>query len=135
MTDDRWRRIFMRRVNFGLVLLIFFVGYGRVGAEEKSYPANKQVELTGTVKEGIGYDANDKREGYYFLSLEEPISVGADKFGDEEKRVRDIQLVSLSGAGIGRFLGKKIEIKGKLFHSFSAHHHTKVLLEVGKSSY
>jgi hypothetical protein len=124
----------MRYVNFGLILFIFFAGHGWVRAEEKSYPANKEVELVGTVKEGIGYDANNKREEYYFLSLEKTISVGADEFNDGKKGVKNIQLVPLSGAVIGKFLGKQIAIKGKLFHSFSAHHHTKILFEIGKSN-
>ena len=124
----------MRYINFGLVLLILFVGHGWVRAEEKSYSANKEIELMGAVKEGIGYDANNKREEYYFLSLERTISVGADEFNDEKKSVKDIQLVPLSGVVIGKFLGKKIAIKGKLFHSFSAHHHTKILFEIGKSN-
>jgi hypothetical protein len=124
----------MRYVDFSLVILIFFIGLGWAKAEEKSYPVNKNIELTGTVKEGIGYDANNKREEYYFLSLKKPISVIADEFNDETKGVKEIQLVPLSGVAIGGFLGKKIATKGKLFHADNSHHHTKILLEVDKSN-
>ncbi len=86
------------------------------------------------MREGLGFDANRKREEYYFLHLDKSISVDADQFSDERKGVRDIQLVPLSGVAIGSFLDKRIAIKGKLFHSFSAHHHKKVLLEIGKAN-
>jgi hypothetical protein len=123
-------------MNVGLVSLIFFVAVGCdwVGAEDKTYPPNKEVELTGVVKEGVGYDANNRREEYYYLSLEKAISVGRDEFSDEEKGVKEIQLVPLSDVVIGGFLGKQITIKGKLFHADNSHHHTKILLAVSKSN-
>jgi hypothetical protein len=124
----------MRHLSFGFVFLVLFVGCAWSGAEEKPYPTHKQVELTGVVREGFGFDANRKREEYYFLHLDKAISVDADQFSDERKGVRDVQLVPLSDVAIGSFLGKGIAIKGKLFHSFSAHHHKKVLLEVGKAN-
>jgi len=54
--------------------------------------SNSQVELVGTVNEGVGYDANNKREEYYFLSLEKAISVAGDD-DPEEKHIEKIQLV------------------------------------------
>jgi|SRR6266851_3284142 len=125
---------FMRRLKFGFVFFVLFISCGWSGAEEKPYPTHKQVELTGVVREGFGFDANRKREEYFFLRLDKAISVDADQFSDERKGVRDIQLVPLSDVAIGSFLDKRIAIKGKLFHSFSAHHHKKVLLEVGETN-
>ena len=124
----------MKQLKLGLVLFAFLMGCSWLRAEEKSYPPNQYVELVGTVKEGLGYDANKKREPYYFLRLDKPIAVAADQYSEERKGIRDLQLVLLHGAKIGHLVGKHIAVKGKLSHAFSAHHHTKVLLELDKST-
>jgi hypothetical protein len=76
----------------------------------------------------------DAPEVYWILHLTKPICVNADKNvtgGEEpEKNVYDIQLI-LSEEQYARYkglLGKRVEVSGKLMHSFTGHHHTKVLL-------
>ncbi len=119
------------RIVLGL-FLIFPMSFA--SAEEKLYQTEKQVTLTGIVQEGIGYDANDKREEYYLLEVEPPFSVAPDEFGDGAQGIRKIQLVPLGGVHIGKYFKKRIEIAGKLSYGITAHHHTKVLLEIDEAS-
>lgn len=123
----------MKLINAILVVVVIIGSIGLGTAEGKSYPTDTEVELTGTVKQGAGYDADNNREEYFFLYLDRAISVDADEFGEKESHVREIQIVPLSGVTISQFLGKKISIKGNLLHAHSAHHYTKVLLVVGRS--
>ncbi len=80
----------------------------------------------------------DEREGVYLLELEEPFDIAAaddpkKPLNDSEgwgKNVKRIQLIS--DGTLGRRVGKKITVKGKLSEALFGHHHTSVLMEALK---
>lgn len=68
------------------------------------------------------------------LILDEPVSVRA-KPGDgfnanAVQRVRRIQLIFSPEQPYKEFIGKKVFVEGTLFHAFSGHHYTKVVMDV-----
>jgi len=74
----------------------------------------------------------DKKETCYILILDSPIDVLSgekDEFNKTERSITDIQLVILDYAPFHPYLNQRIEVSGKLFHSETGHHHTKVLME------
>jgi hypothetical protein len=99
-------------------------------ADEQPYPVEKPVELSGTVAKDKGYDANDKRENYYYLKLAQPISVAADEIDRQKDGVARMQMVFLADIDGKQYFGKRVSIKGKLFHGHTAHHHTDVLIQI-----
>lgn len=94
------------------------------------------VELVGLLSVETFSDARGEMEKGVILSLHEPIDVKGDEFGDRVNGITNIQIVYLGGDRwkIEKYIGKKIKINGKLFHAHTAHHHTKVLLEVRANS-
>ncbi len=101
-----------------------------VFADGKVYPVEAEVELSGTVARDKGYDANDKREDYYYLKLAQPISVAADEIDRQKDGVAKIQMVFLADIDGKQYFRKKVSIKGKLFHGHTAHHHTDILIQI-----
>ena len=95
-----------------------------------------------SIKEG------DEIERHFYLKLNHPINVIPNpkeknhefENATVEKNVRIFQLVisadgSAKSESIWKFLrkkgkGKKVEITGSLFHRFTGHHHSRVLLSV-----
>jgi len=74
----------------------------------------------------------DRIETFYILILDSPINVLSkknDEFNEPERNIRDIQLVILDYSTFRTYLNKSIRVSGKLFHSETGHHHTKVLME------
>jgi hypothetical protein len=75
----------------------------------------------------------DQPETYWILHLDAPVCVTASADNDAESGVKDIQLI-LPPAGYARFrkfVGQsiRVDVRGKLLHAISGHHHTPVLLE------
>jgi hypothetical protein len=85
-----------------------------------------------SIKEG------DEREGVYILQLEEPFDIAAANnpkkpFNDSEGWGKNVKRIQLIGDGtLGRRVGKKITVAGKLSEAIFAHHHTSVVMEVLK---
>ncbi len=77
--------------RFLFVCLLFVSGVCALAAEG-AYVTNTPVELTGTFGVGVGLDANDKKEYYYYLKLDRPIVVQDNEYGENEANVRKIQL-------------------------------------------
>lgn len=117
-------------------------------AENRVYhyePEN--VELIGTVEEQTfpgrpGYESikngDEIERGWYFRLLS-PIDVELSKNdGDHnskaESNVKILQLAwfpnKVVGAALPNLVGKKVELKGQLFHAFTAHHHARILMRV-----
>lgn len=122
--------ILKKRVNFLVIiflLLIFSSTRGLAVAEELS-TAN-MVKLSGILSVRNFVDANDKVEKEYVLTVK-PIDVVKDEFGGPVKHVTEIQLVMPRKIEEKKFIDKTIEVKGVLFYPITAHHHTKVLMEV-----
>lgn len=106
-----------------------------VFADGKIYPTETAVEITGTVAQGKGYDANDKREDYYYLKLAHPISVAGDEADLKQKDgVVKIQMVFLADVDKRTYYRKKVVVRGKLFHGYTAHHHTDILIQIENPS-
>lgn len=77
----------------------------------------------------------DKREVQWVLHLSRPACVNG-KVGDDlnsgsESQIKEMQLVILNQADWKRFaplVGKSVKVTGTLFHAFTGHHRTSILL-------
>lgn len=75
----------------------------------------------------------DSRERSWILSLDKPIKVRAKDetdpvTGPSVDNVRELQLVLHKPRR--KMIGKKVRVKGTLFHAHTGHHHTDVLMDV-----
>ncbi len=127
----------MKKVKNVIYLVLCLLAFSGMNAQagDASYKTNTPVELTGTFGVDVGLDANDKEEHYYYLKLDKPIHVVDTDYGENEDSVRKIQLAIYIESGefsSQTYKGKRIKVKGSLFHSFTAHHHTKILMSVDK---
>lgn len=134
-----------------LILIIFFLfiatrGFGETAqkTQEKKWLSYQPtvVELKGTlsIKTYYGppnYGENpdtDAKETLPVLILEKPLNVRGNpdpKAGFDRKSaedVREIQLVLTMPHK--EFIGKALLVRGTLFHAFTGHHHTEVLMDV-----
>ncbi|MBA2340691.1 MAG: DUF4431 domain-containing protein [Pyrinomonadaceae bacterium] len=76
----------------------------------------------------------DAPETTWVLHLARPVCIerGQDEIDEREEGVMDLQL-ALEPAEYTRYrnlLNQVVVVRGKLFHSHTGHHHTKVLLDV-----
>jgi hypothetical protein len=86
---------------------------------------------------GFGEDPEvDLIDRVWQLRLFAPVDVigtpGDDINSESENDVGRVGLVNFSKANLIAHLGRRFMVEGTLFHSHTAHHHTKVLLEVQK---
>lgn len=100
------------------------------------------VELNGTlsVKTYYGppnYGENpdtDTKEALPVLVLSKPVNVRGNpdpKAGFDRRSVEDVREIQLVLTTPHKeFIGKTVLVKGTLFHAFTAHHHTDVLMDV-----
>lgn len=98
------------------------------------------VELSGTFGVDVGLDANDVEEHYYYVKLDQPIDVDDVTDPDPEyvRHETNITKIQLALDGDERFSskaykGKRVTIKGALYGSHSAHHHTRILMSLKQS--
>ena len=124
----------MKRFCQFFMMTMLLASSQRLLAEEKLYPVETAVEIVGVVAEGKGYDANDRRENYFYLKLERPISVAGDKIDRQRDGVAKIQMVFLADMDGRQYYRKRVVIKGKLFHGHTAHHHTGILVQIESSA-
>lgn len=126
-----------------LLLLVASVAYASAQEQCLSYdPAEAQV--TGTLSRQVvpgppNYQSvrrGDKPETIWVLTLDKPVCVtgNTDDINEPEQNVTDLQLV-LEGAQfaqVRRMSGRRVRVAatGTLFHAHTAHHRTKVLLDV-----
>lgn len=115
---------------FVLCLLAFSGMHALAG--EASYKTDTPVEFTGMFGVAVGLDANDKKEYYYYLKLDQPIDVVDTENGQNEAHVNKVQLAIPFQIFTRTYKSKRIAVKGSLFHSFTAHHHTRILMSVDK---
>ncbi|MCX5788462.1 MAG: DUF4431 domain-containing protein [Elusimicrobia bacterium] len=99
------------------------------------------VVLVGTLATEVFYGppsygenpATDAKEKPFILTLNSPVDVKAGADDQAEKNVKKVTLVfDPAEVSMKPFLGKKVQVKGTLFHSFNGHHHTPVLIDVQK---
>ena len=80
----------------------------------------------------------DEREAVYILELEEPFDIATANdpktpLNDSEGWGRNVKRIQLTNYGIlGRRIGKKVTVRGRLSEAIFGHHHTSVLMEVLK---
>lgn len=122
----------MKHIAYLALCLLAFSGMC-AHAGGTSYKTNTQVEFSGTFGVAVGLDANDKKEYYYYLKLDQPIDVADAEYGENEAHITKIQLAIPFQFYTKTYKGKRITVKGTLFHSFTAHHHTKILMTVDKA--
>ena len=74
----------------------------------------------------------DSRETQGILVLSKPICVDKNPNGydEAEKNQLEVTLVPNSKTNLKDYLGKQVTVHGKLFHAFTGHHHTPVLIEI-----
>ena len=126
-----------------LILLLSSAAYARAQEQCLSYdPA--EVRLAGTISKQVvpgppNYEnvrTGDKPETIWILTLDKPVCVtgNTDDVNEAEQNVTDLQLVLQPNhfAQLNRMGGRKLQVVslGKLFHAHTAHHRTKVLLDV-----
>jgi len=123
-------------IRFVVMCICLLVSSFAFGVELKTEP--DVIQLVGTfVKPEHKDEETGKKSRYYAIKLEAPVDVAKDDFGDAEKGVKLMQLVLMGDAAsskavVKKFTGKKIKVSGTLFHAHTAHHMTKVLLQVQK---
>ncbi len=133
----------MRNVFTFFVLILLLCGFAEP-AQEKDWLSYQPavVELKGTLRLNHYYGPpnygenpkTDAREALPILILSKPVNVRGNpdpKAGFDKKSVkgaRKIQLVLTTP--YKEFIGKTVIVKGTLFHAFTGHHHTDVLMDV-----
>jgi Domain of unknown function (DUF4431) len=136
-----------RILTVGLTLTLF--GFGMANSS-LSTPLAKKVlyephvtQLTGTLVKEVAPGApnyssiedGDKAETYWFLKLQTPVDIDADKavpVNEQERNISKIQLV-LDHVQYKKWksqLKKRVTVTGTLFHRWNAHHHAPVLMIV-----
>lgn len=97
----------------------------------EAHSTDTRVTLSGVVGERQYLDANDKLETAIVLDLSAPVSVRGDGVGGPIGGVSTVQLVWPDRLREEEdYLGKRVRATGKLFYTTTAHHHTRVLLDV-----
>jgi hypothetical protein len=87
---------------------------------------------------GFGEDPiHDAREDYLALTLDAPVCMKASSEPNSddvaETEIKAMQLVFRNGEVFKQtkqWIGKRISVTGSLYHGFTGHHHTTVLLQV-----
>ena len=80
-------------------------------------------------------ERGDRPETYWILQLETPICVSRDTSSElnvSENNIKELQLVLNEDeySKHSNFLKIRVAVKGTLFHGFSGHHNTHVLITV-----
>jgi len=119
----------MKRINMILLLLLFGLLNKNFSMAE-SISSHHEIELSGKLSLRTFLDANGKAEKEFVLTLLTPISVAKDEFGGPVNEITEIQMVLPSHVKGIKYSGKHVVVKGVLFYPITAHHHTKVLMEV-----
>ncbi len=126
-----------------LILLLASAVYAQAQERCLSYdPA--EVQLAGTISKQVvpgppnyqNVKKGDKPETIWILTLDKAVCVtgNTDDVNEPEQNVTDLQLLLQPNhfAQLNRMGGQKPQVVslGKLFHAHTAHHRTKVLLDV-----
>jgi hypothetical protein len=104
------------------------------------------VTLAGTITRHMGYGppgfgedpANDAKEHYWRLDLDKPICINGSGKDDPnmqgERNVKHLEIVYENEYPTGGdWVGHRVSITGTLYHGFSGHHHTRVLITAAET--
>ena len=137
-SNGRYKKLTMTNVLFGLFIVL---SAHWVSAESRCLNYNEDgVVMTGKVmiKTFFGppnYGENpstDSKETQAILKLDQPVCTNADPKNDEEAEagLTEITLVPMQKINFRSYANKRIRVTGNLFHAFTGHHHTSVLISV-----
>ena len=129
-----------------LLALALLIGLSKWASAQTCLEYGPTVTLTGKVYSKVfpgppNYESvkrGDRPETTLILSLATPTCTTnktADDIDVPEPDIREVQLVLSKPSDwklIKRVLGKPVVITGTLFHSHTAHHRTKILLDVAE---
>ncbi len=93
----------------------------------KTFPGRPNYE---SVEKG------DEPENEWILNADMPLCTNKDSSDPNnlsEANIRELELVFMGQQGYdtyGPMLGKTVDVTGSLFHAYTAHHHTTILLQV-----
>ena len=132
---------FLKLVGF---VFFIFLSFNALAKNKVFHYEPQKEELTGTLDiqtfPGLpNYESiakGDEIERGFYLKLDHPIDVIAtDKVSnsESEKNVRVVQLILSNGFwDQAQKLGREghVILKGELWHQYTGHHHSRVLLEV-----
>lgn len=101
-----------------------------------------EIKLTGVIKKVVfpgrpnymSIKDGDEPEVYWVLYLNEPVCVKGDPSNilnaEGESNVISLQLLIDNYDKYRQLLERKVVVRGKLMHSFTGHHHTRVMMMV-----
>jgi hypothetical protein len=135
----------MRCRAFNLVLPCFLLlSAARAWADPgcQQY-GNSDTTLTGKLASrefygppGFGQNpATDRRERQAVLLLDKPLCVerSPDGYDEAERGQMNVTLVPLGAhVPLQPYVDRRVRVQGRLFHAFSGHHHTPLLLELDR---
>jgi Domain of unknown function (DUF4431) len=117
-------------------------GFGSSASAQKCLGYGPTVSLTGTIRSQVfpgppdyeSIKSGDRKETATILRLTaSTCTIGNDPRDLPETGLREMQLVVTRSADwetIRRRRGKRVIVRGTLFHAITGHHRTKVLIEV-----
>ena len=134
----------MRITSWNLLgAMALMMGLSALASEPCLHYEPEVVELVGTMKAKVfpggpnfeSVKAGDAPEKYWVLQLANPICVvpiqpDPNSINEPESGICLLQLNEPDYKGCKHLLGKQVKVKGRLVHSITGHHHTKVMLEV-----
>lgn len=126
---------------FALLLLLLLNSFGASAQRQQCLDYEPAVvQLIGTINKQTfpgppNYKSirkGDKPETYWVLHLSDFVCTQPSGDYDSEDRVSDFQLILTQKqyALYRKFLGRRVNVTGRLSHATTGHHHTPVLLEV-----
>ena len=132
-----------------IILLTLFCGASMRESvqQEKVYYFEPDTSfVTGILKQEVyfgppNYGENpktDSKEKQYVFYPNKPISVLSkpntkqDSYNTTTKNIKSFQLVNTRNISLSKYINKKIKISGTFFGAHTAHHHTKILLDIVK---
>ena len=138
------RLIFSMRPMLLIATLILVVGSFRATSAQCLNYWPTVITVSGTLRAQTfpgppNYESikrGDRKERAIILTLRAPTcTTGGDprNYNDPETNVREMQLVVTKSAHwktVERRFGRRVVVTGTLFHAFTGHHRTKVLIDV-----
>lgn len=126
---------------FALILLLLTTSiYASAQRQECLAYDPEVVQLIGTINRLTfpgppNYESirqGDKPETYWVLHLPDFVCTQPSADNDGEYKVTDLQLILTRKqyALYRKFLGRRVNVTGKISHAITGHHHTPVLMEV-----
>jgi hypothetical protein len=137
--SDKRGSIIMKNVMLVVATCVFITGTARASEECLTYEPQVVVlegkVVTRTFFGPPGYGETpkiDTREKQALLLLKSKICIaeGSDENQPAEINQSKITLVPTSIKSFTPYTGKRVTVKGEIFHAISGHHHTPILMSV-----